>query len=190
MSFAFTLNKKILQYKLDRAIGDKNMLKDLATFMRTRIYTNTKRGYYAGIRKNLAKFKPLSDGYIQMRQFALKDEIKSNSKTVFGGKRSAKSKRKKALKQFGEFFNAKKSNLTLTGEMLNALDTSIDTGAPSVSVFVKPSSRSDDSGLTNLDVAIKVAEDGRPFLGIDAKGINTMTRIVMAAVRRKLKGSR
>jgi len=188
MSFTFTLNKKILQYKLDSAISDKNMLNELADFMRTRIYQNTKRGYYGGTRKNLAKFKPLSEGYIFMRQMALKDEIKANAKTILGGKRSAKSKRKKALKKFGDFFNPKKCNLTLTGDMLDALDSSIDTSGPSARVFVRPSGRSDDSGLSNQAVAIKVAEDGRPFLGIDIKGINTMTRKVIASVRRKLRG--
>lgn len=190
MSFKFTLNKKYLQYRLDKAIADRSMLNDLADFMLNRIYTNTKRGYYAGVRKNLAKFKPLSPGYIMMRQAALKDEIRANAKTILGSKRSAKSKRKKALKKFGDFFNPKKSNLTLTGEMLDALDSSIDTSGPSVRVYVKPSGRSDDSGLTNQAVAIKVAADGRPFLGIDTKGVNTMTRMIIAAVRRKLRGSR
>lgn len=187
MSFKLKLNKRILEYKLEKAISNKTLLNELAEFMRDRIYTNTKRGYYAGIRKNLSKFKPLSEGYINMRQMLLKDEVKANAKTAFGGKRSAKDKRKKALKEFGEFFNPKKSNLTMTGQMLDALDTRTDTSDTTVTVFVRSSGRT-DSDLSNQDVAIKVAEDGRPFLGIDDKGINTMTRMIIASVRRTLRG--
>jgi hypothetical protein len=188
MSFKFALNKKLLEYKLEKAIGRGSLLSELATFMRERVYTNTKRGYYAGVKKNLAKFKPLSDGYVMMRQAALSDEVKASGKTLLGGKRSAKAKRKKALKQFGDFFNPKKANLTLTGEMLDALDSDYSTGDKTVRVFVQSSGRSDDSGLTNRDVAIKVAADGRPFLGIDTKGVNTMTRMIIASARRYLRG--
>lgn len=181
MSFKLKFRDKYLEFKLDRAMQNTKLYKDLSEFMRTRIYQNTKRGYYGGIRKNLAKFRPLSAGYVASRQAALKGEAKSI------GRGSAA--RKTALKKFGPFFSPKRSNLTYTGEMLEALDSKYKPGDQTFGVFVKSTSRSDDSGLTNLDVAKKV-NDYRPFPTIDTKGINTMVRLIIASVRRSLRGSR
>jgi len=180
MSFKIKFRDKYLEFKLDKAIKNKSLYNDLSVFMQNRIYQNTKRGYYGGIRKNLSKFKPLSDGYIKSRQSALRGTAKATKLT-------GSTARKAALKKFGDFFSPKRSNLTYSGEMLDALDSKVSTNKQTVGVFVKDTGRSDDSGLTNREVAKKVNE-ARPFPTIDTKGINTMVRLIIASMRRSLRG--
>lgn len=171
---------------LDKAIRNGALLTEIAVFIRDRIYQNTKRGYYAGVRKNLAKFRPLSEGYVAQRRALLKAEAK-DAKTLSRSKKSAK---KKALKNFGDFFSPARSNLTLTGQMLDALDYRVDVAAGEISVFVEASQRDDDGSgetLTNADVAKKVQEAGRVFLRLDDTGIERVKRLVIADLRRRLK---
>jgi phage gpG-like protein len=172
--------------KLDRAVRRTDLLREIASFIRTRIYSNTKRGYYAGIRKNLAKFKPLSPFYVEYRRSLLKDKV-AGATGRFTSKQKAK---QKALKKFGDFFSPARSNLTLTGQMLDALDYEIDTSSGSVRVFVEASQRDDDGSgenLSNADVAKKVQSEGRPFLRIDETGIERIKAMVIADLRRRLK---
>lgn len=190
MSFKLKFANNYLKFKLDRALENKAMYVELAEFMRTRIYQNTKRGYYGGIKKNLAKFKPLSDGYIESRREALKGKVKENKKGLLGRKRSAKAARKKAIKNFGEFFAPPRSNLTFTGDLLNALDVDFDAKNRTIRAYVEASPRSDGSGLSNLEVAKLVNERGRPFPTIDVKGVNQMVRKIIASLRRSLRGSK
>lgn len=162
---------------LDRAVRNNALLGDVAVFIRDRIYQNTKRGYYAGVRKNLAKFRPLSQNYVEYR------------KSLLGGeKKNAGGDRKKAIKKFGEFFSPARSNLTMTGQMLDALDHSVNSSAGQISVFVKPTQRSDDGDekLTNAEVAKRV-QDERPFLRLDETGVERVKRMVIADLRRRLK---
>jgi len=177
--------------QINQVLKSYAVLSQIATFMRERIYQNTKRGYYAGVRKNLAKLKPLSPFYIKYRESLLKDQIKAGTNP--NAKRLPKSVaksyrkfvRKQALKKFGPFFSPKKSNLTFTGQMLEALDSKVDRDV--AVVFVQSSSRDDDSGLTNAQVAEKVIREGRPFLRLDDKGVDRIRRAIISNLRRSLK---
>ena len=191
MSFTIKVAQGTLKLRLKRAFQDPKMYKELSNFMRDRIYKSTKRGYYGGVRKNLAKFKPLSPGYVEMRKQALKGSTKQQKKGVFGKKRTASQARKKAIsKSFGAFFSPKKSNLTYTGQLLDALKPFYDARKQTMGVVVKASGRKDDSGLTNKQLAEKVTDDGRPFPTIDVRGINTMVRKIQSSIRRSLRGTK
>jgi hypothetical protein len=173
---------KSLLIKIEKALRSDDVMRQIAQFTRDRIYTNTKRGYYAGVRKNLAKLRPLSDGYIKYRQSLLRGATKE----ILGkrkSKRAKKNAKAKAITTFGPFFSPKRSNLTLTGQMLEALDATVVGGK--AKIFVQASSRTD--GLTNKEVAAKVAENGRAFLGLDDNGIDRIRRSIISVLRRLLK---
>lgn len=167
---------------LHRAIRSRAMLQEIAVFIQTRIYQNTKRGYYAGVRKNLAKFRPLSEGYVAARKALLKGGESSTLKKL-GLKKTAK---KLAKNNFGEFFSPARSNLTMTGQMLDALQSAVDAGKGQVTISVSNTSRKGED-LTNAQVAVRVAEAGRPFLGLDGTGRDRVVRMVIADLRRGLK---
>lgn len=181
---------------LRKAIRDTRLLREVASFMRTRIYQYTKRGMsLATLRQrrgsgnklvgDAKKLKGLSPLYIEYRKSLLKDQDKIAARGVFG-KRSRKNSRKRALTKFGEFFSPSRSNLTLTGQMLDALKSDIDAVAGQATVYVDSTSRT-DSELNNAEVAKKVAEEGRPFLGLDRVGRDRIRRMAIAHIRRSLK---
>lgn len=87
----------------------------------------------------------------------------------------------------GEFFKPKKSNLTFTGQLLKSLKGSANVQKQSVSVF--PTGQRSD-GKSNKEVAENVAENGRPFLGLDDKGVQRMTQIAIRDIRRNIKRGR
>ena len=64
---------------------------------------------------------------------------------------------------FGEYGSATKSNLTLTGQMLNALKYRIK--SQGFELYIDDNTR-ESGGLTNAKVAEHVSENGRPFMAI------------------------
>jgi phage gpG-like protein len=167
---------------LQREIRNKSRLRLIAEFILERVYQNTKRGYYAGSNKNLAKLKPLSQNYIEYRKSLLGAETESASGF------SRKSKKKRALKKFGDFFSPSKSNLTLTGQLLDALVSKVE-GNQAI-VEVSNSQRSDVQPgdlSTNAEVARKVIEDGRPFMRLDIVGQNRIRTEIIRQLRRALR---
>jgi hypothetical protein len=181
--------------KIDDVIKSRVVLATISTFWRDRVYQFTKRGLtLAKIRQRGGpptiplKLKPLSPNYIEYR----KSLVQGEAKRLRGGilRRSAKAASKKAKKSFGEFFSPARSNLTLTGQLLDAVDSDYDSEAGTVTVFVKATSRTGaepDEPQTNAELAVKVAEEGRPFLGLDLIGRARIRRIVIAELRRQLK---
>ncbi|MGB0257745.1 MAG: hypothetical protein ACPGES_03740 [Coraliomargarita sp.] len=89
--------------------------------------------------------------------------------------------RRKFSGRTGEFFKPAKSNLTFTGQLLESLKARSNVRTQVITLFV--SGRRDD-GLTNKEVAEHVAENGRPFLGIDQKGIDRIEQIGKRDIRR------
>ena len=87
----------------------------------------------------------------------------------------------------GKSFRPNKSNLTLTGQLLESLKGRSNVRKQEVTIFA--SGRRDD-GQNNADVAEYVAEQGRPFLGIDKKGIQRIEQIITRDLRRQWKKRR
>lgn len=179
---------------LRKALRDATLLRQLAGFLKLRIYQYTKRGYSLGALKTTTragrigdprKLKPLSPNYIKYRR-ELQRGAKSNASKALKKSGLKKLANSLEMRKFGEFFAPTRSNLTLTGQMLDALKTEIDAEAGQGTVYVDSTKRT-DSDLTNAQVAQKVAEDGRPFLGLDLVGRDRIRRMVIADLRRKLK---
>ena len=195
---AVKVSKEKIQFRMEsvvrRAITSRTLLNDIANFLKDRIYSYTKRGYSMGalLTSNKTgraigsprKLKPLSPNYIRNRRDMVKEKAKS-FKTGITFKNNPRAARKRAISKFGPFFSPARSNLTLTGEMLEALTTSVDPKNATFTVSIDPSTRSD--GENNAEVAKKVAKNGRPFLGIDEKGKEIIIRMIQASLRRSLK---
>lgn len=176
------------------ALKDPTLLRSLSDFLRTRIYQYTKRGYSLGSLKTTTrrgnigdprKLKPLSESYIEYRK-GLRKSGKTKSTKLLRKAGLKKFANNLEMRKFGEFFSPARSNLTLTGQMLDALKADIDQNSGQAIVYVDDTSRK-DSDLTNKQVAEKVAQDGRPFMGIDRVGRDRIRRTAQAFVRRKLK---
>lgn len=171
---------------LQREIRTQRFLDWIAVFARDRIYKNTKRGYYPGVQRVLSKLKPLSPGYIQFRKNLLKRKIGRVKGVGNTPKEIKKYKRDRALMSFGDNFSPAKSNLTMTGQMLDALEANVVAGKIVITVEATPR-RDSEEGLTNKDVAKKVINEGRPFLGLDSKGVDRIRKQAIADLRRSLK---
>lgn len=135
------------------------ILKEIGTFWVKRIYAFTKLG------KSLAtgaKFAPLKPSYVSARR------------KYEGAK--------------GELFGPKKSNLTLTGQMLNSMGTTESFATQRV--FLRLVGIRED-GITNSDLARWMEEgdssrnrEPRPFLGLDATGEKRIAQMVLRGIRR------
>ena len=109
--------------------------------------------------------KPLSEGYKRFRR-----------KVAAG---------LKEIKPDPDFFTPEFSNLTLTGQMLNSIN--FIQGPPNESSFtVKPFGTRND-GLTNEEVARRVSDNGREFIGLHDKGVEQLRQIILRNLRRRLK---
>lgn len=173
-----------------RVVRKPTLIGSIADFIRNRIFQFTKRGYSLGALKttnvssdnrragDARKLRPLSSNYIEFRKALNKQKRKMSKKT--------KQNQKPTTIRTGSFFSPTRSNLTLTGQMLDALDTKTDASKGLITVFVESSKR-DGESLTNAEVAAKVANEGRPFLGLDRTGRDRVTRMVIAELRRQLK---
>ena len=160
--------------EINRIIKGQTLLLEIASFVRSRIYAFTKRGLsLARNRENPDKIKALSPRYVKWRRSL---------------------SRKKAKVRTGYLFAPGRSNLTLTGQMLDALRQKATPAESTIEVFVENSRRREagryEDELTNAQVARKVAENGRPFLGLDRTGRDRIRRMVIAELRRALKRGR
>jgi len=103
-----------------------------------------------------ARFKPLSQRYKEFR-------------AKYTGNR-------------GKLFKPSKSNLTFTGQMLESLKGRSNVRKQTVTIRATGTR---DDGQSNEEVAEYVAEQGRPFLGLDLKGVKRIENIVRRDIRRQ-----
>lgn len=148
-------------------------------------------------KQDLILFTKISPGaLLQMRDFWIKrvQAFTRTGKSLFenGAKLAPLSEsyvkfRKRFKGKTGEFFKPNKSNLTFTGQLIKSLKGSANVRKQSVSVF--PTGQRSD-GKSNKEVAQNVADNGRPFLGLDDKGVQRMTQIAIRDIRRNIKRGR
>jgi len=162
-----------LMVSLNKSISKKTLLDSLAEFLQLRIYQFTKRGKSLALEG--AKIKELSPGYKKWRRKV----FKNNGKLL----------RDRGSIRFGDFFSPNRSNLTLTGQMLDALTHKTIPSDAQMVVTVKNTARKNDE-LSNSQVAKEVAENGRPFLGIDTKTKDIVRRKIITELRRSLRRKR
>lgn len=136
--------------------GSTATLREVGDYAADRIAKRTKLGKgVAGEGQEAFPLKPLSEGYVKAR------------------------KRKRTSGTLDNTTSPKKSNLTLTGQMLRALQV-LQVLPYKVIVGVKSTSRT-DSDLNNSEVAGFVSKD-RPFLNLskaELNGIQSLIRKIM-----------
>jgi hypothetical protein len=163
-----------VRFVLDKFISSKSLLEEIGKFSRERIYSFAKSGKSLFGNDDPNKIKPLSKGYINYRRKIEK------------------------VAPVGPLFSPGRSNLTFTGQMLNALIYKIKSKA--VEVFVKDSPRDESPKLTdkprkgprltNAQVAAKLAKEGRPFIGMDRLGRERIKKIAIKELRKAIRSSR
>jgi len=173
-----------LQAKLKLTLIDRvtrgSVLDEIGEFTKLRIFQFTKRGLSL-FKDTPTKLKPLSTGYKKYR------------------------KRFQEHAQTGEFFSPNRSNLTFTGQLLNAIAKKVLRSSSQAIIFIESTQRSptpqiptksgairkikQQPALTNKQVAERVSDSGRPFLGLDVTGRNRVRLMVIKAIRKSLKTS-
>lgn len=160
-------NFKELAASLSLPISGPGSLAATGEFMAKRIKGFTRLGYtLAGNPLNPKdnKLKALSPRYVKRRRFW----PQGLANPPIGG--------------VGISFSPGRSQLTASGQMLEAISYVANPSKNTVRVFVKSSTR--DDGENNVDIAKKNIADGRPFIGIDRVGLETIkTRWVSAILR-------
>jgi hypothetical protein len=162
-----TLSRRI-EAALKDVIDDR-LLRQASMLIRDTIYKRTKSGKGLtdgdadpGVAR-LKKLKPLSDSYIRQRLA-----------------------RKKAGFRSGEFFSPRRSNLTLTGALLNSLAVRKIGGQ--YQVIIKDSRRT-DTRASNNEIAAFVSEE-RPFFGLANSELKRVESFLRRAIRQKLRTRR
>lgn len=98
--------------------------------------------------------------------------------------------------QVGSYFSPNRSNLTMTGQMLDALKYKYTRGSNKVNIFIEDSSRpvkgpvlrgKKPENLTNAQVARRVAANGRPFMGMDDLGKRRLIQLAKRKLRDEIK---
>lgn len=151
-----TINFEDIEKKFNQAIKDPDLLRSIGDKIIDVVYKRVKAG--GGVIDDTnpntsgTNLERLSDSYIKFR--------------------------KKNANKLGEFASPSRSNLTFTGQMLNALQSRVENDK--VIVFVNDSARSD--GKSNRDVANHVRET-RPFLALTLGE----QRIVQQEIEKQLK---
>ena len=156
-----------LAASLKLPISGPGSLVSIGEFMAKRIKGFTRLGYSLALNPNNPKenkLKALNPAYVKRRRFW----PQGLANPPRGG--------------LGISFSPGRSQLTASGQMLEAISYVVNPGKNSVRVFVKSTRR--DDGKNNADIAKKNANDGRPFIGIDRVGLETIkTRYVSALLR-------
>ena len=143
----------------------------------------------AGLRISPSALLEMSDFWVKRVQgftrsgksLVTNDRIKALSAPYVARRRSYRG-------STGQAFSPTKSNLTLTGQLLESVKGSANVRLQRVQLACV-GSRSGES-LTNARLAGYVAEQGRPFLGLDDKGRARMVQIVLRDLRRTLRKRR
>ena len=177
-------NKKVKDIKA--LTNDKRFKQSFGLFARKMMYARTKLGF--GVSSDTAeaskvkrvKLSPLSDSYIKQRQGKLKF-FTGKQGQVYAKENSSDFKIQKP--KLGKLGKPSKSNLTYTGEMLEALSFKITkTG---VELYIDNSSRTDDSGLNNNEVA-EFASETRPFMNFTNDEHKRVVQFINDEIDRRL----
>lgn len=159
-------------------IFDQTFLQKQADFVVERIRAFTRGGRSIAGQKPV-KLKPLSQSYIQVREGAVK------FRTINGKKVPFPEPDERLNKVDPEFFEPRLSNLTFTGQMLRSLNARVQ----GTKMIVETTGSRDD-GKTNSEVAGYVAQQGRPFIGLDQTGIARIRREAVREIRKILRSKK
>lgn len=175
------VDKVILSLKdlFENKVADTKLLLDIADFAKSRIQSFTRSG------KSLvteSRLKPLSNSYKDMRRGAVK------YRTLPDGRVIVLPEPDERLKEVDtRFFDPDYSNLTFTGQLMNAITATVKFKDRIIEIFVNDKKRTGKyEKLTNAEVAEHVKANGRPFLGLDDKGIDRIKKLVINNIRKQI----
>jgi len=177
--------RQALGSSLKEALGRRTLL-TIGKLARELIYTRTKLGYGvtgSGDSVQRQRLKPLSPSYKLARKGYAQGGAMFNA-TDRNGKRKLVQFKTAGSKPTGFGFSVNKSNLTLTGQMLENIVVKVQEA--SVVLSIASTSRP-DSELNNREVAEQVSKE-RPFFDLTeserTRIVNEVTRIIRAETRR------
>lgn len=161
-----------------RELYNAPMLLSLGRLMRDIIYKRTKAGYGvtsidSTVNVQKEKLAALSPSYIATRKGEL-----AFFTSKLGNIVPYKPKRKPRL---GEFGTPSKSNLTFTGQMLDAINYRLT--RQGVEIYVNKNRR-EEGGLTNAKVADYVQQNGRLFFNLTQAELNILIREIEKELRK------
>lgn len=175
------LEKKIKQLLKDE-IATKDTLEQIGELTIERIKAFARSGYslYQGKKE---KLKKLSKSYLDMRHGMIK------FRTINGKKVPFNEADERLNEVDPDYFDPGKSQLTFTGQMLRALGYKAE--KTQVVISVNDNKRAGKyKKLTNKQVADHVANNGRPFLGLDKLGVDRIKNILKANIRKAIINNR
>jgi hypothetical protein len=167
--------------KLESSVGEnlkKQALEPVADFLLETIKKRIRLGYQVpGSLQDKSKFTPLSDAYVEWRKKqqagvkSLTRRAKNARKRGDYGKAKTLSNQAKKI-QLSPFFSPSRSNLHLSGKMINSLRASVQSSTVSNGIIeIKPTGQH-HRGVSNVDLAgwhndgISGKLPARPFLFI------------------------
>lgn len=163
---------------------------DLAKFTRDMVYKRVKSG--KGVSSDKTKFfrttakqlKPLSKRYKKWRQTGI---VEFEAKKWYGGiyeRVQVSFMTKGGAPALGEFGRPGKSNLTLSGELLNSM--SYDVTKTGFLVII-PETRRRTGKITNAQLAKYLSKQGRPFMNLTAGESRILKSRMKKQVQKKLR---
>lgn len=170
--------------------SQKDELDKIGQFVKDRIVSEARKGN--DLTNEGAKQPELSEGYIGYRRrlgqkAKAADRIGQDKGTKKDFERVSTIGIQTPIPD-GTFFRPSKSNLTLTGQLLNSIEYTVDAGKHSIKV--EPTGVRND-GKTNKEVAqelatrkTRLAPNGRKFLGLDTRGFERIRNRIVEAIRR------
>lgn len=151
----------------------------LGATARDLIYRRVKSGYgvssVSALNPEKKRLAPLSSSYIERRE-GRAIYFTKNGKVL---RIPAGSKFRFTRPKVGEFFGARRSNLTFTGQLLDAI--AFEASARGIRLFIESSQR--DDGRTNDEVARLVQKD-RPFFTLTRDELRVLTQLIEAETRK------
>jgi len=169
---------------------EREELEKIAKFARDRIVAETRKG--KDLTKNGDKQPELSESYIAWRR-----SLANRNRALDRAAEGSQKKRDQALAMKitertpspdSTFFKPAKSNLTLTGQLLNSIEYEVKIDKKTI--IIEPKGQRDD-GKSNKEVAeelatrkTSLAPDGRKFLGLDERGFQRIRNLIVEAIRR------
>ncbi len=181
--------RRKLQLLLNKAI-DRNLLSEVGRTARDDIKRHTRLGNGVNDTGIQGKFIDLSDDYIEARQRMVSGRSRGAKKRKAGAERLRSTKKSKR-EILSRFTTPKKSNLTRTGQMLNALKYNIESlSLKQVSIDFKPNRRSsslDNNELASFHQEGKGKLPRRPFMNLTIPERRKLERLVRKALLDEIK---
>jgi len=175
-----------------RAIYDdlttqREELDKIGKFARDRIVAETRKGN--DLTNNGAKQPELSEAYIAWRRGVVSArKIEAGVHKTGDFAKAARISGQNKIQPDSTFFKPAKSNLTLTGQLLESIEYTVK--AEDKTIIIEPTGSRDD-GKTNKEVAeelarrkTRLAPNGRKFLGLDDRGFQRIRNLIVEAIRR------